>query len=62
MFDYFEWDMRSLGLAFAFWAFVMLMIWKFALEGMTFPFYQKIIISVISLPLFYIVIQWRLNR
>jgi len=57
-----EFDIKALGLAFAFWAFVMLMIWKFQFEGIAWNMKQQIIISIVSLPAFYFVIQWQLNR
>ena len=57
-----EFDLRVLGVAFAFWAFCMLVLWKFSSGLGTIPFSTKLIVTIFSFPAIYLTVQLQLNK
>ena len=57
----FEFNARTLLVAFVFYIIVMAMTWKYTIgDGWSLP--MKIVLTVTSLPLFYLVVHWQVGR
>ena len=57
-----EFDMRAIGIGFAFWAFCMLVLWKLSSGLGTIPLSTKMMISIFLLPAIYLTVMFQLNR
>lgn len=57
-----EFDLKSLGIALVFWLLTMVFMWKFQLTDAEFLLWQKMAITVATLPLYYVVVNWQINR
>lgn len=60
-FDWFDIDLTTLLVSFVMYAFVMVGIWKINI-GAGWSMLNKVILSVLSLPIIYIITNWQLNR
>lgn len=57
----FEFSARHLLVAGVFWLIVLAGVWKFAI-GDGYSLFNKIAISIFSLPIFYFIVGWQANR
>ena len=57
----FEFDGKVLLIAFVFWLIVIAGIWKFNI-GTEAPMYMKVMMSVLSLPVIYLTINFQISR
>ena len=59
-----EFDGKAAGLTFGMWAIFLIGLWKVNIMGETpgWGFPQKMLMTVISLPIIYFIALWQLNR
>jgi len=61
MFEDFELDYKVMGVAGIFWLLIVAGLWKFQV-GTGWGTWQKIMLTILTLPLCYFIVNWQLNR
>jgi len=62
MFDEIDFSPTVLGLTGVFWLLIVLFVWKIQIGEASWSMANKLLITGLSLPVCFIVVQWQLNK
>lgn len=55
-------DWRVVGLTGIFWALIAIGVWRIQIGDAAWQLWQKIVITIVMLPITYLMVNWQLNR